>query len=71
MDAYKTLTKRIKALTKKIKKSKPELSNNISEITPTNPEEKKPHLRSKELQEYYDALIAMIRKYKPDYFLQK
>jgi len=71
MEAEKTLTERITALTMDINKNHPELSKYISEMTVTIPDEKKPHVESEELKEYYDSLIAMVKKYKPDYTTHK
>ena len=64
MESQKTLTERILAVTREIEENYPELAKYVSEMTVTNPDEKDPEVSRRNLQEYYDSLIEMIKKYK-------
>jgi hypothetical protein len=63
----KTLNERILAITQLLNDKYPELVQFIPEMTQTNPDEKDPDINRRTLKEYYDSLVQMIRKYKPDY----
>ncbi len=65
----KTLTQRIMNITQAINERYPEIVQFIPEMTQTNPDEKDPDINRKTLKEYYDSLIQMIKKYKPEYKL--
>lgn len=65
----KTLTQRIMNITQAINEKYPEIVQFIPEMTQTNPDEQDPGINRKTLKEYYDSLIQMIKKYKPDYKL--
>lgn len=67
MDTEKTLTDRIMAITQLLNEKYPELVQFIPEMTQTNPDEKDPDINRKTLREYYDSIIQMIKKYKPDH----
>ena len=67
MDTEKSLTERIMNITQTLNEKYPELIKFIPEMTQTNPDEKDPSINNKSLREYYDSLIQMIKKYKPDY----
>jgi hypothetical protein len=64
METEKTLTQRIMAVTLEIQENYPELTKYMAEMTVTNPDEKDPDVNKIKLQEYYDSLIAMVKKYK-------
>ena len=55
------------AITQLLNEKYPELMQFVPEMTQTNPDEKDPDINRKTLKEYYDSLIQMIKKYKPDY----
>ena len=67
MDTEKTLTDRIMAITQLLNEKYPELVQFIPEMTQTNPDQKDPDINRKTLREYYDSIIQMIKKYKPEY----
>jgi hypothetical protein len=67
METEKTLNERIMAITQLLNEKYPELMQFVPEMTQTNPDEKDPDINRKTLKEYYDSLIQMIKKYKPDY----
>lgn len=60
----KELTERIVAVTLEIQENYPELVKYLTEMTETMPDEKSPDVDNRKLQEYYDSLIAMVKKYK-------
>ena len=64
METEKTVTQRIMAVTLEIQENYPELTKYMAEMTVTSPDEKNPDVNRKKLLEYYDSLIAMVKKYK-------
>ena len=67
----KVLNEKIMELTRQINEEHPELLTNISEMPEANPDEDDPEINRKRLQEYYDSLIQMLKKYKPYHTLQE
>jgi hypothetical protein len=55
---------RIMKITMKIKDQYPELSNHLTEMPITIPDEKDPEVKIKNLKEYYESLKVMLEKYK-------
>lgn len=45
----------------------PELSKYISEMTITIPDVETPDINIKNLNDYYDSLVAILRKYAPNH----
>jgi hypothetical protein len=45
----------------------PELSKYISEMPITIPDESNPHINTKNLQNYYDSLNEILKKYAPNH----
>ncbi|HWY13337.1 MAG TPA: hypothetical protein VN026_18555 [Bacteroidia bacterium] len=71
MESEKTLTERIMAITAVIQENYPELAGFPSEMTLTNPNEKDPDVNLKKLQEYYDELVEMVKRYKIHHNIQE
>ena len=71
MESEKTLTERIIAIKTLIQENYPELTDFPEEMTLTNPDEKDPVVNHKKLQEYYDELIEMVKKYKVYHNIQE
>jgi hypothetical protein len=63
MDSEKDISQKINALMKEINEKYPELAKNISEMTDANPDEKNPKINSSRLEEYYNSLLDMLKKY--------
>jgi len=64
MESRKELTERIVAATLEIQENYPELVKYLLEITGTRPNEKDLHVSHRNLKEYYDSLIALVKHYK-------
>ncbi len=60
----KELNERILAVTLEIQENYPELAKYITEMTETMPDEKSPDVDNDKLQNYYNSLIDMVKKYK-------
>ena len=45
----------------------PELSKYISEMTVTIPDVETPNINIKNLSDYYDSLVAILKKYAPNH----
>jgi len=63
VETEEDLNKRILEITLKIKDQYPELSKYIEEMTVTIPDEKKPEVVEKNLQDYYNSLEDLLNKY--------
>lgn len=67
----KELTERILAVTLEIQENYPELMKYVNEMTETLPDEKDPDINRRKLNEYYDSLIDMVKKYKHNHLAQE
>ena len=63
MKTEKELDEAILNITLKINSKYPELSKYIAEMPATIPDVKNPEMNVKVLQEYYDSLESMVKKY--------
>ncbi len=71
LESEKTLTERIMAISQLMNDKYPEISQFIAEMPVTNPDAINPAINRMNLQEYYDSLIEMLRKYKANHILQE
>jgi hypothetical protein len=53
-----------------IKEQYPELTKYLVEMPDTIPNEKNPEINSKTLEEYYDSLVSILKKYAPNHIIQ-
>lgn len=60
----KELNERILAVTLEIQENYQELAKYMNEMTVTMPDEKSPDVDNRKLQDYYNSLIDMVKKYK-------
>ena len=67
METEKILTERILAVTLEIQENYPELAKYLTEMTNTIPDDCTPEITRRKLQEYYDSLILMVKKYKENH----
>ncbi|MBP2282306.1 hypothetical protein H4V97_000624 [Flavobacterium sp. CG_23.5] len=63
MKTEKELDEAILNITLKINSEYPELSKYLTEMPVTIPDIKNPEMNVKALQEYYDSLESMVKKY--------
>lgn len=63
MDNEDQLNAKILEATARIRKHHPELALYMAEMEVTVPDESRPEMHIVKLQTYYDALLALIRKY--------
>lgn len=66
MKTEKELNANILKITMTIKDQYPELSKYLDEMAVTIPDEKDPEITRKNLQTYFDSLIALLEKYKSE-----
>ena len=59
----KTLNEKILKITNKIRNEHPELSKYLNEMTVTIPDVNNPEMNNKVLQDYYNSLEEMLKKY--------
>ena len=69
MESRKELTERIVAATLEIQEDYPELLKYLTEMTEPLPDEENPHVSHRNLKEYYDSLIAMVKHYKEEHLI--
>ena len=61
------LNENILKITMTIRNEFPELMKFLNEMPVTIPDEKRPEINNKILQEYYDSLLDLLRKYAPNH----
>lgn len=64
MESTRELTEKILAVTLEIQENYPELVKYLTEMTDTMPNEKHPEVDRKDLKEYYESLLTMVKEYK-------
>jgi hypothetical protein len=67
MKTEKEIEDAILKITMKIQNQYPELSKYLAEMPVTVPDLKKPEINIKNLQEYYNSLLALLKKYAPNH----
>ncbi len=67
MKTEKKLNENILKITMTIRNEFPELMKYLNEMPDTIPNEKSPEINNKILQEYYDSLEALLKKYAPNH----
>lgn len=63
----KEMTEAISRLTLEIREKYPEMSKYIGEMPVTNPDEEHPEINAKILADYYDNLLAIMKRYASDH----
>jgi hypothetical protein len=63
METEKTLNKKIVTITMLIKEKHPELQKFLGEMSIAIPNDSKPEITIKILQDYYNSLVALVKKY--------
>ncbi len=63
MDTEKELNSKILEITMKIRDNYPELSRYLEEMPDTIPSKNNPEVDLKNLQEYYNSLTSLLKKY--------
>ena len=66
MKTEKEIEDAILKITMKIQNQYPELSKYLAEMPVTIPDVKTPEINIKNLQEYYNSLLALLNKYIPN-----
>lgn len=61
------LNENILKITLTIRNEFPELMKFLNEMPDTIPDEKSPEINNKILQDYYDSLLDLLRKYAPNH----
>lgn len=69
METEKILIDKIMAITQKMNENCPEIAKYISEMPSANPDESNPDINIKNLREYYDSLIQLLKKYKQNHLI--
>lgn len=67
MKTEKEIEDAILKITMKIQNQYPELSKYLAEMPVTIPDVKTPEINIKNLQEYYNSLLALLNKYIPNH----
>lgn len=67
MKTEKKIEDAILKITMKIQNQYPELSKYLAEMPVTIPDVKTPEINIKNLQEYYNSLLALLNKYIPNH----
>lgn len=67
MKTEKEIEDAILKITMKIQNQYPELSKYLAEMPVTIPDVKTPEINIKNLQEYYNSLLALLNKYTPNH----
>lgn len=67
MKTEQELNADILKITMVIRDKYPELSKYISEMAVTIPDVKTPEINIKNLKDYYDSLVAILKKYAPSH----
>ena len=67
MKTEKEIEDAILKITMKIQNQYPELSKYLAEMPVTIPDVKTPEINIKNLQEYYNSLLALLNKYAPNH----
>jgi hypothetical protein len=67
MKTEKEIEDAILKITMKIQNQYPELSKYLAEMPVTVPDIKTPEINIKNLQEYYNSLLALLKKYAPNH----
>ena len=63
----KEMTEAISRLTLEIREKYPEMSKYIGEMPVTNPDAEHPEINAKILTDYYDNLLAIMKRYAADH----
>jgi hypothetical protein len=63
METEKQITEAIAQLTLEIREKHPEMSKYMGEMPVTNPDTEHPDINAKILKDYYDTLVAQIKRY--------
>jgi hypothetical protein len=63
METEKKLSDKIVAITSAIREKHPELIPFLDEMPATIPDEKHPEMNAKVLEEYYNSLVVLLKKY--------
>ncbi|MCW3124993.1 MAG: hypothetical protein JWO03_651 [Bacteroidetes bacterium] len=69
MLTQKEMTEAISRLTLEIQEKYPEMSKYIAEMPVTNPDEEHPDITAKKLTDYYNDLLAIMKRYATDHEL--
>ncbi len=67
MKSETELTEKILKITMTIRNEFPELMKFLNEMPETIPNEESPEINKKILQEYYNSLLDLLRKYAPNH----
>ena len=67
MKSNKEINDDILTITMKIKDKFPELSKYLDEMPETIPNVADPHMDNKTLTDYYDSLVALLKKYETNH----
>lgn len=67
METKKEIEAKIIAITNKITQNYPELLTYLNEMPVTIPDEKNPKINGAVLQEYYESLCSILKKYEDEH----